>query len=203
MAFSSRRLMNASLMHAGLKNSGSPHCATTAADFRTRLPLTNRRLDGQRCSLYTQKDRCPGLPLSSQTPSCRTLNTTPKNDGHTFFLDQYRQTPNRRNALAKAAEKYIELAKVSKGGGPRFPTIPRTFAVDLLLAGVPIGESFHFFLGHQSVRITEKTLQPVGRSTGGSNSRADVGECLDARSVSSPEDGGYKFGTYERSGLIN
>src|ERR1700682_2699453 len=56
--------------------------------------------------------------------------------------------------------KLFKLANVPNGHAHRFRD---TFAVELLLAGVPI-ERVSILLGHQSVRITEKHYAPWVRS---------------------------------------
>lgn len=56
--------------------------------------------------------------------------------------------------------KLFKLANVPNGHPHRFCD---TFAVELLLAGVPI-ERVSILLGHQSVRITEKHYAPWARS---------------------------------------
>jgi integrase len=54
----------------------------------------------------------------------------------------------------------FELAKVPKAHAHRFRD---TFAVELLLSGVPI-ERLSVLLGHQSARITERHYSPWVRS---------------------------------------
>jgi integrase/recombinase XerD len=56
--------------------------------------------------------------------------------------------------------RLFELAKIPDGHAHRFRD---TFAVELLLAGVPI-ERLSVPLGHQSVRITEKHYSPWAKS---------------------------------------
>ena len=60
----------------------------------------------------------------------------------------------------KRLTKLFELAKVQKGHAHRFRD---TFAVELLLASVPI-ERVSILLGHQSVRVTEQHYNPWIRS---------------------------------------
>ena len=56
--------------------------------------------------------------------------------------------------------KLFRLAKVNNGHGHRFRD---TFAVELLLASVPI-ERVSILLGHQSAKITERHYSPWTRS---------------------------------------
>jgi integrase len=60
----------------------------------------------------------------------------------------------------KRLARLFELAEVPKGYAHRFRD---TFAVELLLAGVPI-ERVSVLLGHQSVRITERHYSPWVRA---------------------------------------
>lgn len=61
-------------------------------------------------------------------------------------------------------KKVFDLAGVSKGEGNAISHRFRdTFAVELLLAGVPI-ERVSILLGHQSVRVTERHYNPWVRS---------------------------------------
>jgi integrase len=78
------------------------------------------------------------------------------------------ETPGSQDRIAglweKRLKKLFESAKVSKGQGNAVSHRFRdTFAVELLLAGVPI-ERVSILLGHQSVRITEKHYNPWVRS---------------------------------------
>jgi hypothetical protein len=57
-------------------------------------------------------------------------------------------------------QRLFELAKIPDGHAHRFRD---TFAVELLLAGVPI-ERLSVLLGHQSVRITERHYSPWAKS---------------------------------------
>jgi integrase len=57
-------------------------------------------------------------------------------------------------------QRIFELGKVSNGNAHRFRD---TFAVELLLAGVPL-ERVSVLLGHQSIRVTERHYAPWTRS---------------------------------------
>jgi integrase/recombinase XerD len=60
----------------------------------------------------------------------------------------------------RAFKKLYELAKVENGHAHRWRD---TFAVELLLAGVPI-EQVAILLGHQSTKVTEKHYSPWVRA---------------------------------------
>src|SRR6202040_4047022 len=61
-------------------------------------------------------------------------------------------------------KKVFDSAEVSKGDGNAISHRFRdTFAVELLLAGVPI-ERVSILLGHQSIRVTERHYNPWVRS---------------------------------------
>jgi integrase len=68
------------------------------------------------------------------------------------------------NAINDLCNLGFDLAEVSKGQGNAISHRFRdTFAVELLLAGVPI-ERVSILLGHQSVRVTERHYNPWVRS---------------------------------------
>jgi len=74
-----------------------------------------------------------------------------------------RSTGNAKQQTARANwSRYLDslfrLAKIDGGHSHRFRD---TFAVDLLLAGVLL-DTVSTFLGHSSVKITERHLQAVG-----------------------------------------
>jgi site-specific recombinase XerD len=127
------------------------------------VTLTTDRIDGKRLFLYTQKT---GVPVYTVLPDSvlNVLEATPRvTDTHYFWSGE-----SKRESIAGLWEKRLktvfDLAGISKGQGNAVSHRFRdTFAVELLLAGVPI-ERVSILLGHQSVRITEKHYNPWVRS---------------------------------------
>ena len=82
-------------------------------------------------------------------------------------LPLVQETPARSGELETAItnwrarlQRLFELAKIPDGHAHRFRD---TFAVELLLAGVPI-ERVSILWGHQSIRITERHYSPWAKS---------------------------------------
>jgi integrase/recombinase XerD len=123
------------------------------------ISLIADRIEGNRLFLYTQKT---GVPVNTILPDfvLKSLDVTPKvSDTHFFWVG----TSNLQTIVGswrKRFAKLFELAKVEDGHPHRFRD---TFAVELLLSGVPI-ERVSVLLGHQSVRITERHYAPWVRS---------------------------------------
>ncbi len=93
-------------------------------------------------------------------PVVRVLNQTPKVTESYFFWDGTQRIETATGGRRRRLAKVFELAKVDDAHPHRFRD---TFAVELLLSGVPI-ERVSVLLGHQSVRITEKHYAPWVRS---------------------------------------
>lgn len=127
------------------------------------VTLTSDRLNGKRLFLYTQKT---GVPVYTILPDTlvEALHATPKITAAHYF---WTGVGKRRTVVThwqRRLKKLFDSAKVSKGGGNAVSHRFRdTFAVELLLTGVPI-ERLAILLGHQSVRITEKHYNPWVRS---------------------------------------
>jgi integrase/recombinase XerD len=127
------------------------------------VTLTTDRLDGKRLFLYTQKT---GVPVHTILPDSvlLALEATPRmTETHYFWSGQ-----GKRESVVchwqMRLKKIFDLAQVSKGQGNAVSHRFRdTFAVELLLAGVPI-ERVSILLGHQSVRVTERHYNPWVRS---------------------------------------
>jgi integrase len=90
----------------------------------------------------------------------KALDATPRVTEKHFFWDGTSNLETIVGSWRKRLVKLFDLAKVSGGHAHRFRD---TFAVELLLSGVPI-ERVSVLLGHQSVRITEKHYSPWVRS---------------------------------------
>jgi integrase/recombinase XerD len=121
------------------------------------------RLDGKRLFLYTAKT---GTPVYTVLPDSilAALDATPRVTEKNYF---WTGNGKRETAVCDYQEKIkkvFDLAGISKGLGNAVSHRFRdTFAVELLLAGVPI-ERVSVLLGHQSVRVTEKHYNPWVRS---------------------------------------
>jgi integrase len=117
------------------------------------------RLEGSRLFLYTQKT---GVPVNTILPEfvLSALETTPKVTEKFFFWSGRGKLESIVRSWQTRLRRLFKLAGVPNGHPHRFRD---TFAVELLLAGVPI-ERVSILLGHQSVRITEKHYAPWVRS---------------------------------------
>jgi integrase/recombinase XerD len=130
--------------------------------------LTTDRLNGKRLFLYTQKNRraCLRRLAGFGFASSRSNSASHR---HAVFLERKRQTGNGKRETAVCdwqmkLKKVFDLAGISKAGGNAISHRFRdTFAVELLLAGVPL-ERVSILLGHGSVRVTEKHYNPWVRS---------------------------------------
>lgn len=117
------------------------------------------QLEGNKLFLYTQKT---GVAVNTILPDpvAYALKLTPKVTAIHFFWDGRQLIEIAIGSWRRRLAKLFELAKVT-GGHPH--RLRDTFAVELLLSGVPI-ERVSILLGHQSVRITEKHYAPWVRS---------------------------------------
>jgi integrase/recombinase XerD len=127
------------------------------------VTLTTDRLDGKRLFLYTQKT---GVPVYTVLPDSvlQALEATPRVADTRYFWSGQGKRETAVCHWQMKLKKVFDLAGVSKGEGNAISHRFRdTFAVELLLAGVPI-ERVSILLGHQSVRVTEKHYNPWVRS---------------------------------------
>jgi integrase/recombinase XerD len=127
--------------------------------FGDAVSLTADRIEGHRLFLYTQKT---GVPVNTVLPDfvLKALDATPRVTDKHFFWDGGLKLETVVGSWRKRLVRLFELAKVENGHAHRFRD---TFAVELLLTGVPI-ERVSVLLGHQSVRITERHYAPWVRS---------------------------------------
>jgi integrase/recombinase XerD len=127
------------------------------------VTLTTDRLDGKRLFLYTQKT---GVPVYTVLPDSvlKALEATPRITDTRYFWSGQGKRETVVCHWQMRLKKVFDLAEVSKGEGNAISHRFRdTFAVELLLAGVPI-ERVSILLGHQSVRVTERHYNPWVRS---------------------------------------
>ena len=117
--------------------------------------LTSDQIRLNRLFLYTAKT---GTPVNTVLPDfvLEALESSPKVTCKCFFWNGAGKLDTIVGSWRRRLAKLFALAEVPKGYAHRFRD---TFAVELLLAGVPI-ERVSVLLGHQSVRITERHYSP-------------------------------------------
>lgn len=117
------------------------------------------RLQDGKLFLYTQKTGqhvyCP-LPAFLVSE----LEAVPRVSEQYWFWTGNGKVETARKKWSEALSDLFEKAKIKDGHAHRFRD---TFAVELLKAGTPI-ERVSVFLGHSSVRITEKHYNPWNRA---------------------------------------
>lgn len=113
------------------------------------------RLKGDRLFLYTAKT---GTPVHAKLPPAvvASLGSLPCLSPQYWFWTGQGSVDTVAGNYRRAFRRLCELAEVTGGHPHRFRD---TFAVELLLAGVPI-ERVSILLGHSSVRVTEKHYSP-------------------------------------------
>ena len=127
------------------------------------VTLTTERLEGRRLFLYTQKT---GVPVYTILPESvlKILAATPRVTSTCYFWTGQSTRESIAGDWQRRLSTLFDEAKVPKGQGNMVSHRFRdTFAVELLLVGVPI-ERVSILLGHQSVRVTEKHYNPWVRS---------------------------------------
>jgi integrase/recombinase XerD len=127
------------------------------------VTFTTDRLDGNRLFLYTAKT---GTPVYTVLPDLvlKALAETPRITDTRYFWSGNGKKQTAICDWQEKMKKAFDLAGISKGMGNAVSHRLRdTFAVGLLMAGVPI-ERVAVLLGHQSVRVTEKHYNPWVRS---------------------------------------
>ena len=127
------------------------------------VALTTDRLDGKKLFLYTQKT---GVPVYTILPDSvlRALDESPRLTDTRYFWSGNGKLETAVCDWQGRIKEVFDLAGIKKGEGNAMSHRFRdTFAVELLLAGVPI-ERVSILLGHSSVRITEKHYSPWVRA---------------------------------------
>lgn len=123
--------------------------------IRDVVMLERARLTGGKLFLYTAKT---GVPVYCPVPDfvVNALEDAPNTNSRYFFWTGESKPKSAVGDWQRSLRKLFALAKVKDGHAHRFRD---TFAVELLLAGVPI-ERVSMLLGHRSVRVTEKHYAP-------------------------------------------
>jgi integrase/recombinase XerD len=117
--------------------------------------LERRRLSGDKLFLYTQKTGTPvWVPLPPKTVEA--LNASPSDNKKYFFWNGSCQPTSAVKIWERTFEVVFEKAHIPDGRIHRFRD---TFAVELLLKGVPI-EQVSILLAHSSLKVTEKHYAP-------------------------------------------
>lgn len=121
--------------------------------------LRTEHLKQNKLFLYTAKT---GVAVNAVLPDfvVKALEATPKVNEDFYFWSGTSKLDSIVRSWQTRLRRLFELAKISGGHPHRFRD---TYAVELLLSGVPI-ERVSVLLGHQSVRITEKHYAPWVRS---------------------------------------
>jgi integrase len=121
--------------------------------------LTTDQLAGNKVFLYTQKT---GEPVSCVLPEfvARALEIVARLSERYFFWTGCSTPHTAIGTWQRTLRKLFKLAGIQKGYAHRFRD---TFAVELLLAGVPT-EEVAVLLGHSNIGITQKHYSPWVRS---------------------------------------
>src|ERR1700719_3709404 len=121
--------------------------------------LRASQIKENRLFLYTQKT---GVPVNAILPEfvVKALEATPKVNDECYFWSGTGKPDSAVRSWQTRLRRLFELAEVPDAHPHRFRD---TYAVELLLAGVPI-ERVSALLGHRSVRITEVHYAPWVRS---------------------------------------
>lgn len=117
------------------------------------------RITGNKLFLYTQKT---GVAVQCILPDfvVREIEAAPKSSEGYFFWTGKSKLHSAIGKWQRRLQNLFILAAIDRGHAHRFRD---TFAVELLLAGVPI-ERVSVLLGHRTVRITERHYSPWVRS---------------------------------------
>ena len=119
------------------------------------VTLARERINGNKLLLYTAKT---GTPVYNVLPEfvIRALDAASYTNPRHFFWSGESKPKSAVGDWQRSLSKLFRLAGVKNGHAHRFRD---TFAVELLLAGVPL-ERVSMLLGHQSVKITERHYAP-------------------------------------------
>ena len=142
--------------------------------FTDAAKLSRDRITGDSLLLYTAKT---GTPVNCPLPPVLidALAAIPEGGPYYFWTGKSASKGLAGSIWWRPLHGLFALARVPNGHAHRFRD---TFAVELLLAGVPI-DRVSVLLGHKSVRITERHYAPWVRSRQ-EQLEADVRKAWDA-----------------------
>ncbi len=126
------------------------------------VTLERRRLEGDRLLLYRHKTKVPVyVPLPPVVTTL--LETLPNSNPRYFFWSGNGDPHTAKKGWQRSLRRlFRDLNLTSEDGVPKrcHPHMFRdTFAVELLLAGVPL-DQVSLLLGHSSIKVTEKHYAP-------------------------------------------
>ena len=123
------------------------------------VQLGVNRLQGNKLLLHTEKT---GVHVYCVLPDIVTkaLDAAPHSSPNYFFWTGKSTVRSAKGKWQRRLQRLFEFASVVGGHAHRFRD---TFAVELLLAGVPL-DRVSVLLGHSSIRITERHYAPWTRS---------------------------------------
>jgi integrase/recombinase XerD len=123
------------------------------------VQLDANRLEGNKLLLHTEKT---GVPVYCVLPEMvvKALDAAPHSSARYFFWTGKSTVRSAKGKWQRRLQRLFGLAKVPTGHAHR---LRDTFAVELLLAGVPL-DRVSVLLGHSSIRITERHYAPWTRS---------------------------------------
>ena len=90
----------------------------------------------------------------------KAIDAAPRSSDHYFFWTGKSTVRSSKGKWQRRLQRLFHLANIATGHAHRFRD---TFAVELLLAGVPL-DRVSVLLGHSSIRITERHYAPWTRS---------------------------------------
>jgi len=123
------------------------------------VQLDVNRIEESKLLLHTEKT---GVPVYCVLPDMvvKALNAAPHSSARYFFWTGKSTVRSAKGKWQRRLQRLFEFAKVPTGHAHR---LRDTFAVELLLAGVPL-DRVSVLLGHSSIRITERHYAPWTRS---------------------------------------
>ena len=126
------------------------------------VKLERHRLEGHRLLLYRHKTKVPVfVPLPPQVATL--LQSLPNSNPQYFFWSGNGDPHSAKKAWQRSLRRLFKRLNLKTDEGKLKRCHPHmfrdTFAVELLLAGVPL-DQVSLLLGHSSIKITEKHYSP-------------------------------------------